>query len=90
MQPGLTEINRGQRSKNGKNKQIHSTLKESLGLPGEQIMRLTVEQRLVLALVDLEKLEYAQAASVTGLSIWKIRHHPGDAWQSLILSSNLA
>jgi DNA-directed RNA polymerase specialized sigma24 family protein len=53
-------------------------------------MRLTVEQRLVLALVDLEKLEYAQAANVTGLSIWKIRHHPGDAWQSLILSSNLA
>ena len=53
-------------------------------------MRLMVEQRLVLALVVLEKLEYAQAASVTGLSIWKIRHHPGDAWQSLILSSNLA
>ena len=90
MQPGLTEKNRGQRSKNGKNKQINSTLKESLGLPGEQIMRLMVEQRLVLALVVLEKLEYAQAASVTGLSIWKIRHHPGDAWQSLILSSNLA
>jgi DNA-directed RNA polymerase specialized sigma24 family protein len=59
-------------------------------LPGEQIMRLMVEQRLVLALVDLEKLEYAQAANVTGLSIWKIRHHLGDAWQSLILSSNLA
>jgi DNA-directed RNA polymerase specialized sigma24 family protein len=50
----------------------------------ESLRGLSLEQRLALTLVDHEKLSYAQAARVAGLSAGKIRRHLGEARFALL------
>jgi DNA-directed RNA polymerase specialized sigma24 family protein len=45
----------------------------------QHLRRLSLEQRLAVALVDLEKMEYAQAARVSDQSVREIRRHLGAA-----------